>query len=135
MRAVFSRVSWRSVPARTSTTSRLKRYGTFWCRNSARWYVLFTRHLIFLNHFSLQRYQVELLTFFSGCSLRLVDVADYHPWLFGVFAWLRILSELLTPPHAGAIVNPTWLPNLPVSSHDLAAPPPYRWLTQFVACY
>ena len=56
------------------------------------------------------------MTFFSGCTLRLVDASDYHPWLFGVFAWLRFLSELLTPGHAEAIVDASWLPDLPVSS-------------------
>lgn len=55
------------------------------------------------------------MTFFSGCTLRLVDASDYHPWLFGVFAWLRFLSELLTPGHAETIVDASWLPDLPVS--------------------
>ncbi len=61
-----------------------------------------------------QKAQVELLAFFSGCTLRLLDVHRFDPWLFDVFAWLRLLADRLPAAQADALVSPVWLPKFPV---------------------
>lgn len=57
---------------------------------------------------------MELLTFFSGCSLKLLDVRLYDPWLFDVFELFRIVAARLSDDHFARLVTEAWLPHLPV---------------------
>ena len=61
-----------------------------------------------------QKSQVELLAFFSGCTLRLLQPAAFDPWLFDVFERYRQVARRLGKRHAD-IVTPDWLPDFEVS--------------------
>ncbi len=68
-----------------------------------------------------QKAQVELLAFFSGCTLRLLQPTAFDPWLFDVFAWYRQVAKRLEKRHSD-LVTEEWLPAFDVSRSSCFLP-------------
>lgn len=136
--ALFFAASWRWCNAPRIMTLNPKSSGCFSGTSASTWFVPPPFHscLSSANTPMTQEAQVELLALFSGCTLRALKARLYHPWLFGVFEWLRHLVAQLRPRHAESIVSASWLPEFVVSPVYLCPlfPPFTNFISSFHSC-